>query len=227
MFRYLPAVALLCLMASAAEARPRFQEGARVQCEPRYPWTCDERGWVGKSPPVRARRHKRQRKVVATIPAPRPRPAAITDAGDAPRQVGNMLRAYADSLIRPAARCFEFERVDPRVRQVVADTARHFGGVAIVTSCFRSVAYNRKVGGVGRSQHIARKAIDFKIAGVSPSALARYARRHPVMRAIGGVGRYAGRDFIHVDSGPRRDWYWQTRPAAWRYARRHHRLARS
>ena len=121
--------------------------------------------------------------------------------------VGNLFRAYEAFMVKPVGRCQEFETVDPRVKRVVNDAARHFQKPALATSCYRSPAYNRAVRGAHRSQHIARKALDFKIPGVDKRALARYVRNHPIMRKIGGVGVYRS-DFIHADVGPKRNWDW-------------------
>jgi uncharacterized protein YcbK (DUF882 family) len=52
------------------------------------------------------------------------------------------------------------------------------------------------------SFHIAGKAADFTVEGVSPRQLAQKAREV----GAGGVGLYAGESFIHVDTGPMRSW---------------------
>lgn len=118
-------------------------------------------------------------------------------------------REVERALLRPIGNCREFETLDRRVKQIVADAARHFGSPALMTSCYRSAAYNRRVyARMGRrptkSLHIARKAVDFKIAGVSKFEVAKYVRKH---RLAGGVGLYCN-SIVHVDVGRRRDWNW-------------------
>lgn len=125
--------------------------------------------------------------------------------------VGNIFRQFLESLVKPVGNCREFDTIDRATQQVVRDTAKHFNGIAHATSCYRSAAYNRKIRGARASQHIRRKALDFRVMvdgkPVSPMRLAMYARNHPLMRKAGGVGTYCG-TFIHVDSGPKRNWNW-------------------
>lgn len=86
------------------------------------------------------------------------------------------------------------------LRAVLADMQSHFGRPVIVTSGFRSHSHNRRAGGAKRSLHTACMAADVQIAGVSPSAIARWARSHP---GIGGVGSYRRTRSVHVDVGVR------------------------
>lgn len=126
----------------------------------------------------------------------------------------NIIRGFFEFLLRPMSRCFEFETVDPRVKQVVVDAARHFGQEARISSCYRSMEYNtalyRRMGKrpTYGSYHIKRRALDASIPGVSSAQFAAFARAHPNMRRSGGIGRYAGTNFIHIDSGPKRNWCW-------------------
>lgn len=128
------------------------------------------------------------------------------------RSFRDMVERYVESTLRPSGNCQAFATVDRRTRQVVADIARELNGTAYAFSCFRSVAHNRRVGGARRSQHIARKALDFRIVGrdgkvIAPRRVAVAARRHPLMKHAGGIGTYCG-NTVHVDSGPRRTWHW-------------------
>lgn len=141
--------------------------------------------------------------VAATVASPRPAPIDAAERA-------NIFRAFEQGLLRPAARCFEYESLDRRVKRLVSDAARHFGGVAYMTSCYRSAAYNRVVyARMGRrptkSLHIQRKAIDFRIAGVSRDRLAAWLWRQ---NGVGGIGRYRGSEIVHVDVGRRREWCW-------------------
>jgi uncharacterized protein YcbK (DUF882 family) len=171
-------------------------------------------------PPATIREAFRPR-LVAVLPRPRPVEApepdslaatvneAVELAAAAIVAPANIFARFLDSLLRPAARCFEFDSLDPRVKQIVGDAARHFGAPALMTSCYRSAAYNRQVYAryrrkPTRSLHIARKAIDFKIEGVSKFALAKWVRRH---KLAGGVGLYCN-SIVHVDTGKVRSWNW-------------------
>jgi hypothetical protein len=160
-------------------------------------------------------------------PVEREEPYAITPL----QEERNIFKRYVDSLLQPAENCQEWQTVDERVRLVLTDASRHFGAPVLMTSCYRSAAYNRAIykrmgRRVTRSQHIFRKAIDAKIADVSSAKLAAYVRTHPVMRDLGGIGTYCNSPgMVHVDVGPRRNWHWACRrePSRARFAKRHKR----
>lgn len=194
--------------------------------------------------PIRAVRHKQRpsiKKSVAiphsSIPLPKPRlgehPMAHLAIGNQPVDIEvepvsesvaeivripfNIFKAFADYMVRPVGNCREFETLDPRLKTIANDAARRFQRPALATSCYRSPAHNRAVRGARRSQHMARKAIDFKIPGVGKYELAKFVRGHPLMKKIGGVGVYKS-DFIHADVGPKRNWDWNRREKRVRYA---------
>ena len=63
-----------------------------------------------------------------------------------------------------------------------------------VTSGYRTVAYNKKCGGIATSNHLIGKAADIKVSGMTPLELAKVADK------IGfkGIGVYP--TFTHVDT---------------------------
>lgn len=71
----------------------------------------------------------------------------------------------------------------------------HFGKPVTINSAYRTVTYNRKVGGATYSQHLYGTAADIAVKGVKPSEVAAYAET--LLPKSGGVGRYAS--FTHVD----------------------------
>ena len=75
------------------------------------------------------------------------------------------------------------------------------GKPLIINSAYRDPAYNRKVGGANRSQHLEGRAFDIALRGHDPHALLAAAK------AVGfrAFGKY--RTFLHVDN--------RERPAAW------------
>jgi hypothetical protein len=97
-------------------------------------------------------------------------------------------------------------------------------GPVTVRSGFRSVPYNRAVGGARYSVHLLRTplprrgrgsavkaaAADVTCATGNPAMWAEWARQHrrrfPKLaeRGRGGIGFYPG--FVHLDTGPARDW---------------------
>ena len=84
----------------------------------------------------------------------------------------------------------------------------HFGAArAMVVSGYRSPDYNaalkRKLKRVAHdSLHMQGLAMDIQLPGVTKQQLASYAKS---LKA-GGVGMYAGSNFIHIDVGPVRTW---------------------
>ena len=92
-----------------------------------------------------------------------------------------------------------------KLKKLLRRISTHYGKPVIVISGYRSPKHNRRVGGARRSQHMRCTAADFRVAGVSKYALAKYAKSLP---GRGGVGTYCRSGFIHVDVGPRRTWHW-------------------
>lgn len=71
-----------------------------------------------------------------------------------------------------------------------------------VNSAYRSLATNRRAGGASRSLHMEGRAVDIRIPGISAIALSHIAREV----SVGGIGIYARRDFLHLDTGDNRGW---------------------
>ncbi len=73
----------------------------------------------------------------------------------------------------------------------------------MITSAYRTRATNNAIRGSARgSLHMDGKALDIRVPGFSTRKLRKIARAE----SDGGVGWYPRRDFIHVDTGERRDW---------------------
>lgn len=72
-----------------------------------------------------------------------------------------------------------------------------------VLSGFRSQATNNKIEGAAKnSQHLYGKAVDIRLPGLS----AEYLSKLFSWLSQGGVGVYASRDFVHIDTGTIRHW---------------------
>ncbi|WP_309084845.1 YcbK family protein [Chelativorans sp.] len=140
----------------------------------------------------------------------------LTDEGDVDvyeQEAGYVEIASAAGLARlaPNGLLKQRESVDvscfkPRLVHVLKTIERRFGKRVVVTSGYRSPAYNRRVRGAPRSQHMNCAAADIVVEGVSKWELARFARSLP---GRGGVGTYCHTNAVHVDVGPERDWNWR------------------
>lgn len=71
----------------------------------------------------------------------------------------------------------------------------HFGAAVEVCSGYRTEAYNKKIGGAPKSQHMLGVAADIIVAGATPLAVAQYAEF--LQPNAGGIGVYP--TFTHVD----------------------------
>jgi hypothetical protein len=149
--------------------------------------------------------------------------------------VGNVFKAYVDSLVKSAGphvrlTCADGTPFPEPLRAVLRRAAWDFGSAVEVISGYRSLAHNRALYGNRRkgnghyvgdaSQHIRCQAADIRIAGVSPARLHAWALHQP---ELGGVGRYAS-NFIHIDIRPRLrgrvvTWDWR---GGRKFARPHH-----
>ena len=68
-------------------------------------------------------------------------------------------------------------------------------GETKINSAYRTEAYNKRVGGVSKSQHLLGTAADIYVFGVKPQDIAEYAEY--LMPKSGGIGLYGS--FVHID----------------------------
>ena len=90
--------------------------------------------------------------------------------------------------------------VDSLLAEVLEDIRAQCGGRPIVISSgYRTPAYNKKIGGASDSYHMKGQAADISIAGVAPAVVAAAAEKALAARKLaGGIGLYA--NFTHVDT---------------------------
>ncbi len=84
----------------------------------------------------------------------------------------------------------------PKLRFLLWDIEGHFGKKVVVSSGYRNPWHNAAVGGQDQSYHVKCMAADLFIPGVEKRRLIAFAMRHG---AVGGLGCYPGRSFIHID----------------------------
>jgi len=81
--------------------------------------------------------------------------------------------------------------------QVLRD---HIGKPINIISGYRPPAYNKKIGGAKRSQHLLARAADIKVSGMAPAEV--HATVIKLIKAgkmkQGGVGKYS--TFVHYDT---------------------------
>ena len=111
--------------------------------------------------------------------------------------------SYSVANNRVSTKCFP-----GRLRKILGQVHHRFGKKPEVSSGFRSAAYNRRIGGSRGSYHTKCQAADIKVRGVDKYVLAKYIRSLPDR---GGVGVYGCKGVVHVDVGPRRNWYYRCR----------------
>jgi len=72
----------------------------------------------------------------------------------------------------------------------------------MLNSAYRSPEHNRAVGGAAHSQHLKARAFDVSMANHDPETFEAAARK----AGFTGFGFYPRNDFIHIDTGPAREW---------------------
>lgn len=86
------------------------------------------------------------------------------------------------------------------VRDVLQKIREYFKAAVIVNSGYRTISYNKKVGGASGSYHLYGRAFDIAVKGHTPEEVAKYAQT----LGIDGIIQYNG--FVHLDSRPERYW---------------------
>lgn len=95
--------------------------------------------------------------------------------------------------------CCSATPIDPKLVEYLQDIHDHFNATTNVSSGYRCETYNKKINGATKSRHMAGRAADIKVTGVSPKLVAQYAEQI----GIKGIGLYdtdADGHFVHVDT---------------------------
>lgn len=71
-----------------------------------------------------------------------------------------------------------------------------------VNSAYRTLAYNIAIGGAAGSMHLAARAYDISMDGHDPKEFEVAARK----AGFTGFGFYPESNFMHIDTGPAREW---------------------
>lgn len=111
------------------------------------------------------------------------------------------LKRDGEKLLSPHFKVKEFKCKDGSDKILISDELikllekirGHFNRTLRINSGYRTVAYNKKVGGSPRSQHLLGTASDIQVSGVSPNEVYKYCDSI----VTGGCGKYSA--FTHVD----------------------------
>ena len=76
------------------------------------------------------------------------------------------------------------------------------GKPLIVNSAYRSPEHNKRVGGAKASRHLEGTAFDISMANHDPETFIAAARE----AGFKGIGTYPRSNFVHIDTGPARNW---------------------
>lgn len=85
------------------------------------------------------------------------------------------------------------------------------GRTITVTSAYRSPEYNKKLASQNEnvaknSLHMQGRAVDFFVSGLSIHTVCSYANLVQRIFGGGGLGYYPKQGFVHIDTGPQRQW---------------------
>ena len=91
--------------------------------------------------------------------------------------------------------------LDPESMDCLQSLREAWGKPITITSAHRCVLHNQTVGGSPNSHHL-KIAFDCACpAGEQPAFI-----KAATAAGFTGIGRYPGKGFVHVDTGPKRTW---------------------
>lgn len=105
--------------------------------------------------------------------------------------------------------CCSSTLINPELVKYLQKIREHFNAPITITSAYRCITHNSRVGGATGSRHTKGDAADIVVKGVSPREVAKYAESI----GIKGIGLYetsADGFFTHIDTRPTKSfWYGQ------------------
>ena len=145
----------------------------------------------------------------STTPAPLPSAADGNDFPSASEEETNLVddTNFDGQLLRFLPHTDD--RISPTLRGIMEEVAKEYGQTLVITSAYRSAAYNASVGGAKKSQHQQGNAVDVRMTNTSVADRQRFLRI-AASKGIQGFGCYfpasSGGNFIHCDIGGKRQW---------------------
>ena len=103
--------------------------------------------------------------------------------------------------------CCSSTLINPELVKYLQKIREHFNTPITITSGYRCITHNSRVGGATGSRHTKGDAADIVVKGVSPREVAKYAESI----GIKGIGLYetsADGFFVHIDTSTTKSfWY--------------------
>lgn len=96
-------------------------------------------------------------------------------------------------------------KIDDKLVDYLQKIRDHFGKPITITSAYRCPTHNAREGGASKSRHVTGEAADFRVEGIAPREVAKYAET----LGIKGIGLYeAPHNFVHIDTRSEKSfWY--------------------
>lgn len=89
--------------------------------------------------------------------------------------------------------------IDTNLIPILESIREYFNSPVYIMSGYRTEVYNKKVSNTKDSQHCKGTAVDVRVAGVSPVAIALMCE-YDLLKGTGGIGLYKGQNFTHIDT---------------------------
>ena len=89
--------------------------------------------------------------------------------------------------------------IDMDLIPILETIRNYFNAPTYIMSGYRTEEYNKKVATSKESQHCLGKAVDIRVAGVSPISVALMCE-YTLLKDKGGIGLYKGQGFTHIDT---------------------------
>ena len=105
--------------------------------------------------------------------------------------------------------CCSTTLIDEQLVNYLQNIRNHFNKPVNISSAYRCITHNKKIGGATGSKHSKGQAADIYINGVSPAEIAKYAESIGIL----GIGLYETNSdgyFVHIDTRTTKSfWYCQ------------------
>ena len=120
-------------------------------------------------------------------------------------QINNIIIAPYFNLSEFSCPCCHRVMLHPKLLVKLIGLRKIIGKPIHITSGYRCLAYNRKVGGAANSYHLIGLAADIQVKGINLIELLDYAEEIDFT----GIGFYEKKNFLHLDVRPTKRTRWR------------------